>query len=189
MNFFVKMLGFVSCVLIGSAVHAQTKLVSGTVNAKLVLTSGCAINAGGGSVGTTTNFGALDFGTQPSGFSGSLSAQATGSGTTPSSTQITCSPDVTSVKVTIDGGQNAGKGTAVGAGTRALANGSAYVPYEVYSDVAHANQYVANAAQTVSLTSPGTALALPIYGVVNKTSTSALAAGAYTDVLNVTVGW
>ncbi|MEN2468434.1 SCPU domain-containing protein [Burkholderia stabilis] len=181
-----KALLAVSFAVAGGLAHAQSNPINGTVNAQLVLTSGCAINAGSGSVSTTTNFGSLNFGTQPSGFTGSLNAQTTGTGT--STTQITCSPDVTSVKVTVDGGKNAGKGASVGTGTRALANGTSYVPYEVYSDNAFKNQYVASTAQTVPLTA-GTALALPIYGVVNKTSTSALAAGTYTDVLNVTVGW
>ncbi|VVD64207.1 hypothetical protein PAQ31011_00256 [Pandoraea aquatica] len=189
MNVYVQMLVVASCALVASIAQPQSTPVNGTVNAKLVLTSGCAISTGSGSVGASTNFGSLDFGTQPSGFSGAITSQATGGGTTPSSTQMTCSPDVTSVKVTVDGGQNAGKGSTVGAGTRALANGTSYVPYEVYSDAARANQYVAGTAQTVTLSTPGTALALPIYGAIRKTSTSALAAGTYTDVLNVTVGW
>ncbi|MCA8089366.1 spore coat U domain-containing protein [Burkholderia anthina] len=168
------------------AAQAQTNPLTGTVNSKLVLTTGCAIDSGSGSIGATT-FGTLDFGTQPSGFTGSLDAQATGSGT--SATQVTCSPDVTSVQVTVDGGQNASKGTAVGAGSRALANGTSYVPYEVYADSAHAQQYIAGTAQAVAVPSPGAAFALPIYGVANKTSTNALAAGTYTDVLNVTLGW
>jgi len=169
-----------------TAVQAQTNPLTGTVKSQLVLTTGCAINAGSGSVGTTT-FGTLNFGTQPSGFTGSLNSQTTGSGTT--ATQVTCSPDVMSLKVTVDGGQNAGKGAGIGAGTRAMANGAAYVPYEVYTDSAHSQQYVAGTAQAVAVPTPGSAFQLPIYGVANKTSSAALTAGTYTDVLNVTLGW
>lgn len=156
------------------------------MNAQLVLTTGCAINAGSGSIGSTT-FGSLDFGTQPGGFTGSLNSQATGGGST--ATQVTCSPDVASLQVTVDGGGNAGNGAGIGAGTRALANGADYVPYAVYVDSAHSRQYVAGAAQSVAVPTPGNAFTLPIYTAANKTSSNALAAGTYTDVLNVTLGW
>ncbi|KVL51683.1 spore coat protein [Burkholderia cepacia] len=172
--------------LASTAAQAQTSQLTGTVNSKLVLTTGCAIDAGSGSNGATT-FGILDFGTQPSGFTGSLNSQATGGGST--TPQVTCSPDVTSVQVTVDGGQNAGKGTGIGAGTRALANGSAYVPYEIYADSAHAKRYDAGKPQAVAVPTPGTAFELPIYGIANKTSHGALAAGTYTDMLNVTLVW
>nr|WP_321891690.1 spore coat protein U domain-containing protein [Burkholderia cenocepacia] len=169
-----------------TAAQGQTSLLTGTVNAQLVLTTGCAINAGSGSVGATT-FGTLDFGAQPGGFMGSLDSQATGGGS--AATQVTCSPDVASLQVTIDGGRNAGKGAGIGSGTRALTNGAAYVPYEVYADSAHSKQYVAGTAQSVAVSTPGAAFTLPIYAIANKTSSSALAAGTYTDVLNVTLGW
>ncbi|AOK30026.1 spore coat protein [Burkholderia singularis] len=176
----------VACLSACASVQAQTSQLTGTVNAKLVLTTGCAVDAGGGSV-SGTNFGTLDFGTQPSGFTGSLNASATGGGST--TAQVTCSPDVTSIQVTVDGGQNASKGTGIGSGTRALANGTSYVPYEVYADAGHSKQYIAGTAQAVAVPTPGAAFQLPVYGVANKTSTSALAAGTYTDVLNVTLGW
>ncbi|MGS0893972.1 Csu type fimbrial protein [Burkholderia stagnalis] len=167
---------------------AQTNPITGSVNSKLVLTTGCAIDNGTGSTGGSTNFGTLDFGTQPAGFTGALTAQAAGSGSG-GATQVTCSPDVTALQVTVDGGQNLGKGTAIGVGTRALANGSAYVPYEVYADSARSNQYVAGSAQSVPVPTPGAAFSLPIYGAINKTSSGALDAGTYTDTLNVTLGW
>ncbi|MXN74103.1 fimbrial major subunit CsuA/B family protein [Burkholderia sp. 4701] len=181
-----KIWAAVACASACAAVQAESGQLAGVVNSKLVLTTGCAIDAGAGSVGMA-DFGALDFGTQPGGFTGSLSSQATGGGST--TTELTCSPDVTSVQVTVDVGQNAGKGAGIGAGTRALGNGTSYVPYEVYADSAHARQYVAGTAQTVPVPTPGAPFALPIYGVANKSSASALAAGTYTDVLNVTLGW
>ncbi|WP_175691191.1 Csu type fimbrial protein [Burkholderia anthina] len=186
MNTYGKFLIVAASALACTVAVAQSNPLTGTVNSKLVLTTGCAIDSGTGSVGVTT-FGTLDFGTQPSGFTGSLSAQATGSGS--SSTKVTCSPDVTAVQVTVDGGLNAGKGAGIGTGTRALANGAVYVPYDVYADSAHSQQYVVGTAQQVPVPSPGSAFDLPIYGIANKTSSSALAAGTYTDVLNVTLGW
>ncbi|RQP32407.1 Csu type fimbrial protein [Burkholderia ubonensis] len=183
-----KIWAAVACASACATVQAESGQLAGTVNSKLVLTTGCAIDAGAstGSVGAV-DFGALDFGTQPGGFTGSLSAQPAGGGS--GATQMTCSPDVTSVQVTVDGGQNPSKGAGIGTGTRALGNGTSYVPYEVYADSAHAKQYVAGTAQTVSVPTPGTPFVLPIYGVANKSSTSALTAGTYKDVLNVTIGW
>ena len=175
-----------ACASVCAGVHAQTNPLTGTIASRLVLTTGCAIDAGGGSV-SSANFGTLDFGTQPSGFTGSLNAATTGDGS--NATQLTCSPDITSVNVTVDAGQNGGRGTGIGAGTRAVANGTNYVPYEVYSDSANSQQYVAGASRAVAVPTPGNAFALPVYGVANKTSSSALAAGTYTDVLNVTLGW
>ncbi|AOJ02189.1 MULTISPECIES: Csu type fimbrial protein [Burkholderia] len=181
-----KVWAAVACLSACAGAQAQTSPLTGTVNSQLVLTTGCAVDTGGGSV-SATNFGTLDFGTQPSGFTGQLASAANGGGST--TTQVTCSPDVTSIQVTIDGGQNASKGATVGTGTRALANGGSFVPYEVYADAGHSQQYVAGTPQSVSVPTPGSAFALPLFGVVNKTSSSALAAGTYTDVLNVTLGW
>ncbi|CAJ2949248.1 spore coat protein U domain-containing protein [Burkholderia pseudomallei] len=151
-----KVWAALACVSACAGVQAQTSPLTGTVNSQLVLTTGCAVDTGGGSV-NSANFGTLDFGTQPSGFTGRLTS--------------------------------ASKGATVGTGTRALANGASFVPYEVYADAGHSQQYVSGTAQSVAVPTPGAAFELPLYGVVNKTNASALAAGTYTDVLNVTLGW
>ncbi|WP_454724018.1 MULTISPECIES: Csu type fimbrial protein [Cupriavidus] len=178
-----------ACLLasVTASAPAGASPLSGAVDARLVLTTGCAIDAGTGSTAALVNFGTLDFGTQPGGFTGKLTTQAIGGAVV--ATQMTCSPDVTALQVTLDAGQNAGRGAGTGNGSRALANGASYVPYEVYSDAAHAHAYVAGAAQAVPVPTPGAAFALPIYGVVHKTSTAALAAGTYSDTLNVTLAW
>jgi spore coat protein U-like protein len=181
-----KVWAVIACASVSAgASAADTNTLSGTINSKLVLTTGCAIDTGGGSAGVT-NFGTLDFGTQPSTFNGSLKAAVSGSA---NATQVTCSTDVTAVKVTVDAGKNGTKGKDIGAGTRALSNGTSYVPYEVYVDTAGSKSYVAGTAQSVAIATPGSAFALPVYGIANKTSSAALAAGTYTDVLNVTLGW
>lgn len=163
-----------------------TNPVTGTVNAQLVLTSGCEIESGAG--GTTTDFGTLNFGTRPAYFTGSLNTGTSGSGSV-GTTQVTCSPDLTSVNVTVDGGRNANKGTANGSGSRAMTNGTDFVPYEVYSDSGDTNQYVAGTQVAVPIPTPGQPFDLPIYGVANKTTAAALSTGTYTDTLNVTLGW
>jgi spore coat protein U-like protein len=185
----LKILVAATCMIGAGMAHAQVaNPVSGTVNAQLVLTSGCAINSGSGSTGTLANFGTLNFGTQPSGFTGSLTASASGTGST-GTTQVTCSPDVTAVKVSVDGGLYAGKGAANGTGSRAMSDGTDYVPYEVYSDSADTVQYVAGTTQSVTVPTPGSPFNLPIYGVANKTNPVALSSGTYLDTLNVTLGW
>ncbi|MCX4161726.1 MULTISPECIES: spore coat protein U domain-containing protein [Paraburkholderia] len=176
-----------ACASLCAGVHAQINPnpLTGRINSTLVLERGCAIDSGRGSVGEA-NWGTLDFGTQPSGFTGSLNA-ATGRG--PNSTQVTCSPDITSVNVTVDAGQNGGAGTGIGNGSRALTNGTSFVPYEVYADNLNSLPYPVGGVQAVRVPTPGNAFPIPVFGVASKTSSSALAAGTYIDVLGVTLGW
>ena len=158
--------------------------LSGTLDAQLTLTTACGLVGSNGTSGL--DFGVLDFGTQPATFSGVLTAQASGlSGFT----QVVCSADVTEVTIKIDGGNNAGQGSGVGTGTRALtAGGSNYVPYEVYSTAGTGSPYPINGAgRTVTIATPGQPFALPIFGRVNKTSPNALSAGNYADTLQVTI--
>ncbi len=170
-----------------AAAHAESNPITGKIDAKLALTSGCMINAGGGPIGTGS-FGTLDFGTHPSAFTGTVNSTANGSGSS-GAAQIICSPDVEAVQVTIDAGQHGGKGAGIGKGTRALNNGAGYVPYEVYADKAGTTQYVAHTAQTIRVPTPGAAFNLPVFGIAHKESTSALVAGAYNDTLSITLGW
>ena len=80
---------------------------------------------------------------------------------------------------------------SVGTGARAMKLGTTnFLPYEVYSDAAMTSAYPTSAGTvSVPLTNTGAALPLPVYGRVNKTSANALAAGTYTDVLQVTLSW
>lgn len=164
--------------------------MSGTLNAQMVLQAGCSIS-GAASAGTSgVNFGTLDFGSQPSTFTGVLTATATGGAGGGGGTQITCSPDVTAITVSVSGGNNAGQGGSVGTGSRALKFGSSYLPYEVYSDAGLTTAFPVNAtALGVTLPGTGAAVALPVYGRINKTSVNAMPAGNYVDVLQVTLTW
>lgn len=148
------------------------------------------VSGASGTGGSGASFGTLDFGAQPSTFTGVLVATASGGGGA-GPTQIVCSPDVASMSVSVNAGNNPGQGTAVGTGSRAmkLSNG-AYLPYEVYSDPGLTAPYAANASMVgVALPGTGVALALPIFGRINKTSAAAMPAGTYTDVLQVTLSW
>ncbi len=162
----------------------------GQLNVQMTLTSSCAISGTSGLGSTNVNFGSLNFGSQPSTFSGTIAADASGGAGGAGSTQVVCSPDVSSLTVSVSGGNNAGQGGAVGTGSRAMKLGASFLPYEVYSDSAMTTAYPAAATPLgVALPGNGAPLTLPVYGRVNKTSTNAMPAGSYADVLHVTVAW
>ncbi|KQP18425.1 hypothetical protein ASF43_11515 [Pseudorhodoferax sp. Leaf267] len=163
--------------------------MAGQLNAKMVLQSGCIVSGAPGAGTSGVNFGTLDFGSQPATFTGVLLATASGGVGGAGATEITCSPDVTSLSVSVSAGNNAGQGGAVGTGARAMKLGtSTYLPYDVYSDSNLATPYPTS-ANAVSVVLPGTGASfpLPIFAKVNKTSPAALTAGTYTDVLQVTL--
>lgn len=178
-------------VFVAPVAHASGNL-AGQLNAQMTLQAGCIISGAAGAGTSGVNFGTLDFGAQPATFTGVLAATPTGGADGAGATQILCSTDITALNVSVSAGSNAGQGGSVGTGTRAmrLGSGSSYLPYEVYSDAAMTSAYPTSAgAVSVPLTNTGAALPLPVYGRVNKTSPNALAAGTYTDVLQVTLSW
>lgn len=161
--------------------------LTGTMPAKMVLTSGCLISGGSGAQ-TGLGFGTLDFGAKPGTFTGIVDAVPAGGDGGSGTTQIICSPEVTTVSITVSGGLHAGQGGSVGAGARAMQSGSAYLPYEVYQDPSRSTVYPVGSALTgFSIPVSGTAFNLPIYGRVNKTSSISLPAGTYTDTLQITL--
>ena len=161
--------------------------LSGTLGARMMLLSGCVINGGPGTV-SGADFGALEFGSRPATFVGPVSATASGGEGGAGVTQIVCSPEITAFSITVDGGMHPGQGSGIGTGSRAMSNGGVYLPYDVYRDPGHTIPYVASSAITgIAVPTAGNPFALPIYGLVNKTSAVALPAGAYTDQLQVTL--
>jgi spore coat protein U-like protein len=179
-----------AAVLAAPSVMAAGSL-AGQLNAQMTLQAGCIVSGAPGAGSTGVNFGTLDFGTQPATFTGILTATASGGAGGAGATQILCSPDVTSLSITVSGGNNAGQGGSVGVGSRAMKLGtSSYLPYEVYSEPGMTNAYPTSASAVgVMLPGTGVALPLPIYGRINKTSAAALTSGTYTDVLQVTLTW
>lgn len=192
MRYFSKTVLALSTVLAMAATNVQAAgNMSGQLNAQLTLQSGCIVSGAPGAGSSGVNFGTLDFGMQPATFTGVLLATASGGAGGAGATQITCSPDITALSVSVSAGNNAGQGGSVGTGARAMKRGtSSYLPYEVYSDAALTTPYPTSAnALSVALPGTGTAFPLPIFGRVNKTSAAAMAAGSYTDVLEVTLSW
>jgi len=170
-----------------AAPGVESASVTGNLVATLTLTASCVV-VGAAGTATSVNLGTLAFGSQPSTFTGLLNAVPTAGASGSGNTQVLCSPDVSGLAISVDGGANPGQGTAIGTGTRAMRNGTAFVPYEVYRDSNRTTAYPISTALTGFAVPPGgTPLDLPIFGQVNKTSAVALPSGAYTDTLVVTL--
>ncbi len=164
--------------------------LTGTLDAQLLLLSGCVVTDQPGDF-KTAEFGVLDFGSQLSSFTGSVDAIALNSaGGSP--VTLTCTPNLSGVTMTIDGGANSASAAANGPGTRAMkvaGAGTDAMAYDIYTDNAHGTPYPAGTAMPITIPANGIAVALPIFGHLNKTSTNALTAGTYADTLAVTIAW
>jgi len=171
------------------AYPAGADTLTGNLQSQIQLTAGCMI-AGSAGAASGVNFGTLNFGTRPSTFTGTVQATASGGESVSGPTQLVCSPDVLGISIQVGPGNYAGLGGSIGAGTRAMRNGStaAYIPYDVYRDSGHSQVYpLAAAISGIAVPANGAAFPLPIYGQINKTDATALPAGMYTDTLQVTV--
>lgn len=161
--------------------------LTGELVSTITLSTGCLIVNGVTGVGNNVNLGTLDFGSRPSTFLGQVSATLTGGSGGSGVTQVLCSPDVSGLTITVNGGGHAGSGSSIGPGSRAMSNGTAFVPYEIYQDPGHTATYAIGQPLGVTIPAAGSAFNLPIYGLVNKTSTSALPSGTYVDTVIVTL--
>ena len=156
------------------SIPAQAVNVNGVINATITLTGACSLNGSTPTGGAT--WGTLNFGSQSTLFS-TPSAQVTSSGSSPISLQCstTTPPTLTIVSGTND--SNAGSGH-----THAMASGSKYVPYDVYTDAGHSSK-IANGTAFFTSANNGTAENFNIYGLA--TGGTGLPPGTYTDTLTV----
>lgn len=158
--------------MLAGQVQAATT-VTGTVPASLVLTSSCLINGTVGANGAV--FGALDFGSATTLFD-SANGQVLSGG---SAMTVLCSAGTTP-SITL--GAGAHDGMAAAQGTRALASGSNYVGYDLYSDVGHSTLVSIGGNVTLSQ-STGVTQTVNIYA--KATGKVGLPAGTYTDSIAV----
>lgn len=163
--------------------QAQAQL-AGTLQSQLVLESACLIT--GQTATSGLDFGMLDFGTQPSTFTGAVNSTLAGG------LSLTCSAGITGVTVAVDLGQHAAGlagGIANGTtGTRAMSIGSSttdVINYDVYPTDGGTVPYPALGS---SVPVSGST-AVPFFGKINRTTATGLAAGTYTDTLAVTISW
>lgn len=157
-----------------AAVPTMAQTVTGTIDSTITLTSACEVN---GSTGTTAvDFGTLDFGSHTSLFT-EATAQVDGNGS--GAIAIQCTPG-SGATLTFLAGLNDDE---VAGSTRAMTNGTLFVPYDIYSDPAFAT--VLDNGSTVPVTADGTVQIVNVYG--RALGNAGLTAGTYTDTIAVTL--
>jgi spore coat protein U-like protein len=156
MSFRTKSLLAAAIVAAGLSTAAQAATDSKNFNVTITITESCDI-----STGAATD---VDFGTQ---------ARSTGPYTATGNLIVNCSSG-TPYDITLGQGANYSSG-------RRMANGTNYVPYELYSDSGMSTSWV-------SVHGTGTAANqnIPVYGKVLAASTN-VPAGAYTDTVTATI--
>jgi spore coat protein U-like protein len=181
--FFVRqsIVAAVSIALVGgvalSPAHAGSS--SGTIGVALNVSAACAVNGGSQTSGSLGQLGTIQFADQPGTF-GNVDAAMVASGQGGNAISVLCSPGLTP-SMTI------GSGAHDASSTHYLASGSNQVAYHLYSDSNRSNEITIG--QSISLgTAASTALTQPIYARVNSGG-QVLAAGAYTDTVQVTLSW
>ena len=159
---------------------AQAAMVSGQIQARLVIMASCQVSSG---VGTGEENRLDDLGTLNSGSKGPtwdtpVEVLLDGS---ESNLRVTCNPAVRGFTVSIDGG-NHGNGV-----DRRLSNGRQMIPYRLYLDAAGSNSYSIGQQHNFVVASGGH-VPIPEYGMV-MANPVALPAGVYRDTLRVTLDW
>lgn len=171
----------VSLVLAGGAAVAPAKAGSsnGTIGVSLNVSAACAVNGGSQTSGALGQIGTIAFADQPGTF-GNVDATMVGSNGAGNAISVLCSPGLTPSMTIGSGAHDANS-------VHYLASGSNQVAYHLYTDSARSNEITIG--QQISLgTASSTALTQPIYARVNSGG-QVLAAGAYTDTVQVTLSW
>jgi spore coat protein U-like protein len=160
-----------SALAASSMAEAQTF----TVGAEIV--EGCAL-AGSPQV-SGIDFGALDFGSHPAVFAGTVAAAALVGG---SPVRLECTADL-GFQMTVDAGQHSD-----GGGRRLRrSGGSEFVPYSIYTTASRATPIPAGTP--LALAAPASGLVdVPVYGWLALNGVG-LQPGSYTDTLQVTLSW
>lgn len=166
-----------AALLAASAAVAATIPTSPTFSVNASIVQGCIV-FGGSSQTSGIPFGAINFGSHPALNTGVVNAMAGSSMGTQA--QLVCTPGTT-VQISVNGGLH-----PVGS-QRRLSNGAGkYIPYSLSLMQGTPTALPPNAA--VGITTDGTPTALPLRGTVALPGTG-IAAGIYTDTLQVVVSW
>lgn len=166
----------IAAAALGSA-PAKAASSTGTIGVSLNVNASCMVN-GAAMAANLGQIGSIAFADQ-SGIFGDTSASliATGGG---NAISVLCSPGLTP-SLTI------GTGAHDGGGLHHIASGSNELPYHLYSDSGASNEITIN--QQISLgTATTTAFSIPLYAHVNSGGV-VVAAGSYTDTIQVTLNW
>lgn len=159
-----------------AATPAWADSSNGTIAVALNVTSACVVNGAASVQSNVGSLGTIQFPDQP-GIFGNVDGQLVGSlGTL----QVQCSPNVTPVLTIGSGAHDAG-------GKRYMTASSNSVTYRLFSDSARTNEIGIGGQITLGTTTT-TPISVPIYARVTSGG-QVLAAGSYTDTVQVTLTW
>jgi len=159
-----------------SASPASADSAAGTIGVALTVTNACVVNGAQQLQSNVGSLGDINFPDQPGVF-GNVDGQLVGSlGTV----QVLCSPGV-SPQLTIGSGANDA------AGKRRMGSNGNMIDYRLFSDASRTSEL--GVGSRISLgTATTTPFTVPIYARVTSAG-AVLAAGRYTDTVQVTLAW
>lgn len=152
---------------------------NGTIGISLNVSGACAVNGGTVTAGTLGELGTITFAPQP-GIFGDVDATVVSTRTGGGAITILCSPGLAPA-------MEIGAGAHADSNVRRMAFGQTMVPYRLYSDANHSNEIMIGQPVTLG-TATTDAISLPIFARVNSGG-KVLAAGSYTDTVQVTLTW
>jgi len=161
--------------LLPTPVSADT---TGTIGVSLTVTSACAVNGAAAVQSDAGRVAQVAFPDQP-GLFGDTDGEAVATGAS-GALSVLCSPGVTPA-LTIGAGAH-----DVGGRRRMAYNGSS-VAYRLFADAARTSEIAINQRLTLPVATSAATL-VPIYARVNSNG-SILAAGTYTDTVQVLLSW
>ncbi|MEJ5939703.1 spore coat U domain-containing protein [Klebsiella pneumoniae] len=176
----ISVWGSLLAMVLANSAHAAGTL-TGNIGVTLTIGEGCTVTNGSVTDGTN-EWGTLDFGTY-SDLTNVIDGSVTGSDGSNTVT-VTCSNGL-SPTLTLDSGLY-GNGSLRNVSSD---GGTTLVPYRLYSDSARTTEIALGGS--IALTADGTAQDVPIYGRILPAdqSTTAPAAGTYTDTVVATLAW
>ncbi|GGB28477.1 hypothetical protein GCM10011380_17620 [Sphingomonas metalli] len=162
--------------VLGATPAAAAGSTAGTIGLSLTITNACVINGAAQVQSNTGSMGDIAFPSQPGVF-GTVDGQLVGSlGTL----QVQCSPGVTP-QLTFGAGANDA------AGKRRLAYNGTTIDYRLFSDPQRTSELGIGSSLSLG-TAASAPISVPIYARATGAG-SVLAAGSYTDTVQVTLTW
>ncbi|WP_083510683.1 spore coat protein U domain-containing protein [Asaia bogorensis] len=168
---------------LSSPCRAESETYTGTIGVSLHLDSACQI--GGTTPTGNTAMGLLAFDTQTTFFKQVANRVLAAGSNSGDDITVTCSPGITPMLTVISGTHDAQKS---GGHNHALANGSSYIAYDLYTDSSFATVVQNNTP--ISLTAHDSTFTVGLFGrAFGADATSPLQAGDYADTINVTISF
>lgn len=151
---------------------------TGTIGVSLTVTSACAVNGAAAVQSDAGRVAQIAFPDQP-GLFGDTDGEAVAAGAS-GALSVLCSPGITPALTIGAGAHDFG-------GRRRMAYNSSSVAYRLFTDAARTSEIAINQRITLPVATSAPTL-VPIYARVNSAG-SVLAAGTYTDTVQVLLSW